>query len=57
MLAHRLRRWPNVKTTLYQLLVFAGKTAAAEISGKRKNNLAGIYDDFNFVCDNMYIFM
>ena len=25
MLAHRLRRWPNIKTTLIQRLVSAGK--------------------------------
>ena len=25
MLAHRLRRWPNIKTTLVQHIVFAGK--------------------------------
>ena len=24
MLGHRLRRWPNIKTTLAQRLVFAG---------------------------------
>ena len=25
MLAHRLRRWPSIKTTMGQPLVFAGK--------------------------------
>ena len=32
MLAHRLRRWPNIKTTLFQRLVFA-VTAADKYSG------------------------
>ena len=27
MLAHRLRRWPNIKTTLAQRLLFAGGSA------------------------------
>ena len=26
ILAHRLRRWPNIETTLSQVLVFAGIT-------------------------------
>ena len=31
MLAHRLRRWPNIKPTLDQHLVFAGPTFAHAI--------------------------
>ena len=27
MLSHRLRRWPNIKKTLGQYLVFAGESA------------------------------
>ena len=27
MLAHRLRRWPNIKPTLFQCVVFAGESA------------------------------
>ena len=33
MLAHRLRRWPNIKPTLFQRFVFA--TAPQKMSGQR----------------------
>ena len=42
MLAHRLRRWPNIKTTLAQRLVFAGNLKAwlLEAAGPEKTSLA-----------------
>ena len=33
MLAHRLRRWPNISTTLAQLLVFAGTLSQCSTNG------------------------
>ena len=34
MLAHRLRRWPNIKTTWFQLLLFVGKAHRNEKAGR-----------------------
>ena len=31
MLAQRLRRWPNIKTLLFQRVVFAGKMSWSDI--------------------------
>ena len=32
MLGHRLRRWPNIKATLVQRLVFAGKSRSTLVA-------------------------
>ena len=36
-LAHRLRRWPNINSTLCQCRSFAGKCDHSAISGTRRN--------------------
>ena len=50
MLAHRLRRWANIETTLIQRLVFTGKVSAAHLEGSsyhtvtvRKDSLLRIH--------------
>ena len=36
MLAHRLRRWPNIETTLGDCPLFAGKVALNESLGMKR---------------------
>ena len=51
MLAHRLRRWPNLKPTLSQSLVFTGQILTSKVDPRteRVNTLLFVYNSRLFV--------
>ena len=42
MLGHRLRRWPNIKPTLFQCIVFAGLSLILKTSGEINYRATGL---------------
>ena len=61
MLGHRLRRWPNIKPSLFQRIVFvlprlpehAGNHASTNISRTRKLGSAGMYLAYCIGCGGL----